>query len=123
MFYALSAHEEFWKERLNLFVALAPVTRLDHTSSRLLKYLAPLGGHLETVLGAVGIHSLFGPVSNGGVKVACRFFPGLCKFGEGLLITQNPQLDNEERFQVYMAHFPAGASVRSLTHYSQMINS
>lgn len=33
MFYAISAHQDYWKQRLNLFVALAPVSRLDHAKS------------------------------------------------------------------------------------------
>ena len=28
MFYALTANQTFWEERLNLFVALAPVTKI-----------------------------------------------------------------------------------------------
>ena len=47
----------------------------------------------------------------------------MCQFGEGLLITQTPDLDDPERFQAYMAHFPAGASVQSLMHYGQIIKS
>jgi pimeloyl-ACP methyl ester carboxylesterase len=30
MFFAISRDEAFWKKRLNLFVAIAPVTKLDH---------------------------------------------------------------------------------------------
>jgi hypothetical protein len=35
MFYGLSANQDFWKERLNLWVALAPVSKLDKTRSEL----------------------------------------------------------------------------------------
>jgi hypothetical protein len=40
MFYALSSKENEWKNKLNLFVALAPVTRTDHTKSDFFKYMA-----------------------------------------------------------------------------------
>ena len=40
MFYGISAHQEEWKERLNLWIALAPVTRLDHSKSMLIKLAA-----------------------------------------------------------------------------------
>jgi hypothetical protein len=40
MFYALSQKPDFWKERLNIFVALAPITRLDHTGSEIFKALS-----------------------------------------------------------------------------------
>jgi hypothetical protein len=42
---------------------------------------------------------------------------------EGFLITTDPKLDDKERFQVYMGHFPAGASTQSIYHYAQSINS
>jgi hypothetical protein len=36
MFYGISAHQEEWKERLNLWIALGPVTRLDHSKSKIM---------------------------------------------------------------------------------------
>ena len=42
---------------------------------------------------------------------ACSTLPKICLFAEGFLITNDPSVDNQERFQVYMGHFPAGASV------------
>lgn len=42
---------------------------------------------------------------------------------EGFIITHDTSLDDEDRFQVYMGHFPAGASVQSFWHYAQQINS
>ena len=40
MFYALATHHEFWKKRLNLFVALAPVVHLKSTDSFFLKFIS-----------------------------------------------------------------------------------
>ena len=37
MFYALSSDNQMWfKDKINLFVALAPTTKMDHTESKLL---------------------------------------------------------------------------------------
>jgi len=36
LFYALTKKPEFWKERLNLFVALSPVTRMENSKSEFL---------------------------------------------------------------------------------------
>lgn len=122
MFYALSAREDFWAERLNLFASLAPVTALQNTKSELFKYVAPLGGSLKTVLAAVHVYELLGDsFTSGAMKIVCGFFEGICQFGEGFLITQDPSLDDPDRFQVYMAHFPAGASVQSFVHFGQLI--
>ena len=35
------------------------------------------------------------------------------------MITHNPSFDDTDRFQVYMGHFPAAASLQSLVHYGQ----
>ena len=40
MFSAMSQDHEFWKERLNVFIALAPVTKLTYTGSELFKFLS-----------------------------------------------------------------------------------
>ena len=50
LFYALSDQPDFWKERLNLFVALAPVTRLDNTGSDLFLYGSKLESFIKTTL-------------------------------------------------------------------------
>jgi hypothetical protein len=51
----------------------------------------------------------------------CTSLPDICLLGERFLITKDPSLDDKDRFGVYMAHFPAGASVQSLIHYAQLI--
>jgi hypothetical protein len=40
MFYALATNEDYLKDRINLFVALAPVLRLGNTTADALKNLA-----------------------------------------------------------------------------------
>ena len=50
MFYGLTANQTFWEERLNLFVALAPVTKITHTTSSLVKYLVSISEPLYAIL-------------------------------------------------------------------------
>jgi hypothetical protein len=40
MFYALTQNEEFYEERINLFVALAPVTRLKVVNDKIVDSLS-----------------------------------------------------------------------------------
>ena len=40
LFYALSVKQDLWKEKINLFIALAPVTRLEDSPSELVTNLA-----------------------------------------------------------------------------------
>ena len=50
LFYALSDKPDFWKDRLNLFVALAPVTRLDNTGCELFLYGSKFEKYIKNTL-------------------------------------------------------------------------
>jgi len=63
MFYALATNHDFWKNKINLFVALAPVVNLANTDSKMLKFLAKLDSVLHSVVMIFGKHELF-PRSN-----------------------------------------------------------
>lgn len=111
MFFALSTNEAFWKERLNLYVALAPITRLDHTESAVFKALAANVGFLQKIFDWARVYSILGPWSSYGSKIFCSSVPEACQFAETFLITNDTTLNDIDRFKVYMGHFPAGASV------------
>ena len=40
MFYTLYDDRNYWWNRLNVIIALAPATRIDHTTSKLIKTVA-----------------------------------------------------------------------------------
>ena len=122
MFYAIPAFQDYWKERLNLYVALAPITRLDHCGSKIMKDLAKHHTALVDALDVVHVYDIFGTVSSIATDIACGIMPSFCKFAEGFLITSDPTLDDTDRFQVYMGHFPATASIQSLVHFAQILN-
>jgi len=42
MFYALATNAEYWKSKINLFVALAPVVNMGNTDSTMIKFMAKL---------------------------------------------------------------------------------
>lgn len=46
MFYALATNNEYWKKKINLFVALAPVVNLANTDSTMIKFFAKLDSGL-----------------------------------------------------------------------------
>jgi hypothetical protein len=61
-----------------LFIALAPVTKLDHTKSDLFLYAAKLGNLLQETLYAIHVYSLFGPATDEISKLTCGILPSLC---------------------------------------------
>ena len=60
MFYGISTHQEEWKERLNLWIAVAPVTRLDHSKSKLIKLAASYDKQIKYVADYLGAWYILG---------------------------------------------------------------
>ena len=61
MLYALATNEEYLKDKINFFVALAPCTRMDHGKLiNIFSILAKFEWFLEAKLAEVGIYELFG---------------------------------------------------------------
>ena len=87
MFSSLSMHTAYWKERLNVFIALAPVTRLHYTQSELFKLVSGDYNVIKTMADGLHIFSVFGGFLTDGTKVICGTLPRLCKLAEGFLIT------------------------------------
>jgi hypothetical protein len=98
MFYALQAEPDYWKSKLNLFVALAPVTRLQNTTSDLFKYSAKAVNLIQDAFNFAHVWSTLGQGSAAATKIACGLVPSFCQLMEGFLITHDPKLDDEDRF-------------------------
>lgn len=125
MFYALSVDEvEFYRDKVNLFIALAPVTRVFNMKSPMIKSMVPFYDIVDWWNVMVGWYQFFGePEWNDAYKAFCRFTPRLCYWSERLTYTNNASLDNFERFQVLMAHQPAGVGLKNLFHFAQAVRS
>jgi len=111
MFYALQANPDYWNTKMNIFIALAPVTRLHYTTSALFKYASKAVEPIQGAFDFAHIWHIMGAPSEAITKLACGLVPQFCLLVEGFLITHDPKLDDEQRFQVYMGHFPAGTSI------------
>lgn len=53
------------------------------------------------------------------MMLACGFIPEICKLTAGILATKDIEQDDEDRFQVYMGHYPSGTSAKSMFHIVQ----
>lgn len=61
MFYQLAKPNNNWGNKLNLFIALAPVTRLDHTMSDLFKFFSGDVNKIQDALDLIHVyHALDG---------------------------------------------------------------
>jgi hypothetical protein len=59
MFHGLATKEDFWKERINVFIALAPVIRANK-NNLLFKIGSKAEKFLEKRLASAGIYEMFG---------------------------------------------------------------
>jgi hypothetical protein len=98
MFWGLSDQDKEWEKRVNVFIALAPVTRLTNTKSELFKWISPLSNFFRETVYAIHVYEILGSYSSLATKATCAVFPSFCKFAESFLITQDPSLDDTERF-------------------------
>ena len=74
------------------------MTALWHTQSDLFKYGSLIEPELEKVAKELKIWHILGNLAGDGTYLLCGVLPKVCRFAEGFLITQDPKLDNLERF-------------------------
>lgn len=124
MFLGASMNPEYFKEKVNLFIALAPVASTANISSPIAKALAPHIGLLEFGLARVlGYRNWFAPMPRADelVDLVCGgFLGGICK--DVFKLLHHEGVDNFSRFTVFMSNEPSGQSYRTFVYYAQMIN-
>ena len=122
MFYALSAHPDYWKEKLGLFVALAPVTSLKNTPNELMKVAQNFKSEIQLATNLLHLYVILQEgLASFITSEFCSYVPTVCAALQIFVTSTDPTLDDKDRFQVYMGHFPSGASIQSMMHYAQLI--
>jgi pimeloyl-ACP methyl ester carboxylesterase len=121
MFYGLANYEEYYKEKISIFVALAPVTMLPNTDTLLFNLAADFYDELEDTLDLLNIHSVLNYtwLNSATAKLFCNALPPFCLALESLFVSNDTEYDDQDRFQVYIDHEPNGSSVKALLHYAQ----
>lgn len=89
MFYGLANYEEYYKEKMSIFIALAPVTKLHNTNCTLFKLAASMYDELDDALSLLGIHSVLNSswYTDDTVALFCNMLPPICKALEGLFVS------------------------------------
>ena len=78
MFTALSERFGDLDQKLNLFVALAPVTRLDGASNELYHTLSKIYPYVKSILDGLNIFEINGPGWQSYEDEICFLFDDLC---------------------------------------------
>lgn len=113
---------DFFKKNIKLYVALAPIARLNHLGSNLLKLLKNIS--LHKLMESKEIYELC-PYSEGTsnfLNFMRKNATILTNFFIGLISDSNSKSYNDQNsISVYFKHYPCGASLKCLLHYIQII--
>jgi hypothetical protein len=122
MFCALSENMDFFRKHMNVFIALAPVVRVDSCSSGLIKRMKD-NEVVEKIIKKFGIQELFPSKdkNNNASAFFHKLVPELGNLGVKMIADDNPKTINQAQLESYMAHFPAGTSVKCALHYKQLM--
>ena len=122
MFSGLIQKYGFYKENIKLFVALAPIARLNHLDSTLLSILSKISMH--KLLNQIELLDIC-PNSEGTQKVLNfmdKYANGLTNFVLGLISDEDSkQCNDKNAMSVYLNHYPCGCSLKCLIHFIQII--
>mmetsp|Transcript_14424 Transcript_14424/g.22375 ORF Transcript_14424/g.22375 Transcript_14424/m.22375 type:complete len:140 (+) Transcript_14424:683-1102(+) len=122
MFASLSDNPEFYRDKMKMFVALAPVVSIKHMNSVFLKdimdnessqqYLTLMGPEMfykataDNFVSGLFAGSALGNATSGQITAK--------------LSDSKPELINQVAQLNYFKFYPAGCSVRSLDHFMQL---
>lgn len=123
MAFAALSENQALQEKVKMFFAMAPVTRMSHVTDAL-KRLAYLSNKIQWLFEFLGINE-FLPNSQAMKKFnnyLCYYLPYICELGVSLVSGFDMKNMNSTRLPVYTSHFPAGTSTKNMLHYMQLIN-
>jgi pimeloyl-ACP methyl ester carboxylesterase len=120
LFAALAHNEDYFADKISVFIATGPVLQLTHCSSDLLHFIAEHDALIIDTCELFGIYDMFPAnyIDTAFMKLVCGVIPELCEFGVSLLCDEDTSLDDDTRLNVYMGHFPSGTSLKCLDHYA-----
>lgn len=110
---------------MNLFVALAPVVRLDHSSSKSMIYLSK---YEKIIMKAIQFTKFYDIIQEKDItkfllSSFCKEVPKFCDLFLENIRSFHKEVDNAAREGDRLGHSPAGSGWRNLDHFSQIINS
>ena len=121
MFYALSKYGDSMRDKLSLFVALAPVTKITNQKAEIISIAADFYVTVKNAAELMHLYEIGGAnwIQNTLMRKMCTKIEKFCLAIEKLIATDNPETDDPTRFAVYMGHQPNGTPARTIMHYAQ----
>ena len=117
MFSALAEGHGNLKDKVNMFVALAPVVYMGNAEDDLLNKVSAAAEILYDSFARVKVYELFGHEWYEYSSVVCSFFHSFCE-ENGINMDPITPYVNEWRTRVKNTREGPGASVKQLLHYA-----
>ena len=121
MFAALTMKLDYFKEKVKVFVALAPVARVANLKSNFLKFLEKI--KFDKLLKSMKQYEVF-PNSEGNNEFNSwvnKVFPSISHGLIDMISDENSKIfNNKERMGIYLTHYPAGCSLKAINHFLQI---
>ena len=122
MFLAGSLDPTYFKQKVNLFVALAPVGTTASISNPLLKFASDhINLFIDTIVNEMKLYNWFPNFEEGSAAIdaVCALASGLCTSLADFFVDET--VDNVPRFEMAVPSTPSGQSYRTFVYYAQAI--
>ena len=107
-------------DKINLFIALAPVISTVHLDIDKIHEIANINW-LASIILATGYYDFLGypdmPIT---FYYICKHFSFICEDLLQLFADKDLDVDNIEQLPIVFSHFPMGTSTRNMVHFQQM---
>jgi lysosomal acid lipase/cholesteryl ester hydrolase len=124
MFAALTMKLDYFQQMIKVMVALAPVSRVANLKSNFLKFLEKI--KFDKLLKSMKQYEVFpNNESNNDFNAWMNsVFPSISHGLIDMISDENSKkINNKERMGIYLSHYPAGCSLKSLNHFLQIYRS
>ena len=122
MFCAIAENYEFFKNRINIFIALAPAVYIQHCTSGIIRSLSK-SDHLEKFVQQFGIQEILPSQSNSTVTAFFHnLMPEVSNQGIKLIADDDPNTVNQASMAGFIAHMPCGSSYKAIKHFKQIMH-
>jgi hypothetical protein len=124
MFVGVSELEEqFFADKLNLYVAVGPVSKIPNTDAAGVDLATTFYEPLADAVNLFNVYEVGGQnwLTEIVVSDFCVAVVEFCEWVTGFFTNSKTDLDDDDRYAVYMGHEPNGGTVQSLLHYAQNI--
>jgi len=119
MFFNLARNQTYIKDNINLFVALGPVATLT-TSGIIFENLKNIL-HLYPTMVDMGIWYIPGNEEPAFTSWFCSMFSEVCMFSLYYITSGTTEPIDLDSFKVAMGHWPRATSLKSFTHFGQIL--